>query len=97
MLEALIGETLWRDRYAGSPGVIGQSIRLNDQPFTIVGVMPAGFNVPGQRQGAVWQNTTAAADAPWTVLPEHNRPPGTRRDTRGRRLEAHRCGYARAR
>ena len=58
-LEALIGETLWRDRYAGSPGVIGQSIRLNSQPFTIVGVMPAGFNVPGQRQGAVWQRAIA--------------------------------------
>ena len=54
-LEALIGEALWRDRYAGSPDVIGQSIRLNSQPFTIVGVMPTGFNVPGQRQGAVWQ------------------------------------------
>jgi predicted permease len=58
VLEALIGETLWRDRYAGSPAVIGQSIRLNGQPFTIVGVMPAGFNVPGQRQGAVWQRAT---------------------------------------
>jgi putative ABC transport system permease protein len=53
--EALIGETLWRDRYGGAPDVIGRSIRLEDTAFTIAGVMPVGFNVPGQRNGAVWQ------------------------------------------
>ncbi len=53
--EALIGETLWRDRYGGAPDVIGRSITLEDTAFTIVGVMPVGFNVPGQRNGAVWQ------------------------------------------
>jgi putative ABC transport system permease protein len=57
--EALIGEALWRDRYAGSPDVIGQSIRLEGVAFTIVGVMPAGFNVPGQRHGVVWQRAIA--------------------------------------
>ena len=35
--------------------MIGRSIRSTDTAFTIAGVMPAGFNVPGQRHGAVWQ------------------------------------------
>ncbi len=52
--EALIGEALWRERYGAAPDVLGRSIELDAEPFTIVGVMPAGFNVPEQPHGAVW-------------------------------------------
>ena len=52
--EALIGETLWRTRYGGSPDAVGQGIVLDGDRYTIVGVMPRGFNVPGQRAGSVW-------------------------------------------
>ncbi len=34
---------LWQQLYAGSPGIIGQQARLGGRPFTIVGVMPRGF------------------------------------------------------
>ena len=33
----------WVRRYAGDPGVIGRTIRINAQPYTIVGVLPASF------------------------------------------------------
>jgi putative ABC transport system permease protein len=33
----------WRDRYNSNPAIIGSVVRLNGQPHTIVGVMPAGF------------------------------------------------------
>ena len=52
--EALIGETLWRSRYGGSPDAIGQGIVLDGDRYAIVGVMPSGFNVPGQRGESVW-------------------------------------------
>jgi predicted permease len=52
--EALIGERLWRERFGASPAAIGQSIVLDGDAYTITGVMPAGFNVPGQRDGAAW-------------------------------------------
>jgi predicted permease len=52
--EALIGERLWRERYDASPDVIGRAIVLDGDPYSIVGVMPEGFNVPGQRDGAAW-------------------------------------------
>ncbi|HSW50468.1 MAG TPA: ABC transporter permease, partial [Bryobacteraceae bacterium] len=42
----LIAYPVWRDRYALSPGVIGRSVRVNQQPATIVGVMPEGFGFP---------------------------------------------------
>src|SRR5262245_58892075 len=40
---AVIGEDLWRDRFAGDPAVIGERIAVNDQPFTIVGVIPRSY------------------------------------------------------
>ena len=57
--EALIGDTLWRRRYNASPGAIGQSIVLDGERYTIVGVMPPGFNVPRQRGGSVWIKTVS--------------------------------------
>ncbi|MEO7600020.1 MAG: ABC transporter permease [Opitutus sp.] len=43
---ALIGDTVWRNRYAGAVDVIGRSVRINGTPATIVGVMPPGFRFP---------------------------------------------------
>jgi predicted permease len=56
--EALISATLWRDRYAASAEAIGRPIVLDGDTYTVVGVMPAGFNVPGQRDGAAWLKAT---------------------------------------
>ena len=41
---AMIGHALWTRRYAADPGVIGRSVTLNAQAYTIVGVMPQGFS-----------------------------------------------------
>lgn len=43
---AVLSEGLWRGRFAGDPGVIGQSVVLDGRPTTIVGVMPASFAIP---------------------------------------------------
>lgn len=34
---------LWQRRFGGDPGVIGRSLRMDDTPYTIVGVMPPGI------------------------------------------------------
>jgi putative ABC transport system permease protein len=36
----------WQRQFAGNPAVINESIRLNGQPYTVVGVMPATLNFP---------------------------------------------------
>lgn len=41
---AILNYHFWQRRFGGDPGVIGRTIRLNDHPFTIVGVAPRGFN-----------------------------------------------------
>jgi predicted permease len=42
-LAAVIGEQLWSRAYGRASDAIGQSLRLNNQVFTIVGVAPAKF------------------------------------------------------
>jgi predicted permease len=42
----MIGYTLWRERYASAPSVIGRQVRVNEKPATIIGVMPKGFAFP---------------------------------------------------
>jgi predicted permease len=60
--EALIGDALWRSRFAGSPAVLGQTLVLDRGRYTIVGVMPPGYDVPGQSHGQVW--LSAPVDEP---------------------------------
>ena len=37
---------LWQRLFGGSPGVIGQTVRINAQSFVVVGVLPAQFPLP---------------------------------------------------
>ena len=46
-LIAVISDRLWRARYNADPGIIGTQIKLNDEPYTVVGVMPPRFSFPG--------------------------------------------------
>jgi len=43
---AILGDELWRRRFNAAPGIVGQSIVLDGRPFTVVGVLPAGFVLP---------------------------------------------------
>jgi len=40
----VLSDSLWRRRFNADPSVIGRTLRMNDQQFEIVGVMPAGFD-----------------------------------------------------
>jgi len=42
----LISHALWEQRFGGSRSALGRSILLDGQPHTIVGVLPAGFDIP---------------------------------------------------
>ena len=42
--EVILSHGLWEQLYAGDRSVLGRSLRISGRPFTIVGVMPAGFN-----------------------------------------------------
>ncbi len=40
----MLSYQFWEERFAGSPSVIGQQLKLNQQSFTIIGVTPPAFN-----------------------------------------------------
>ena len=42
----LVGYDLWRERYNGSPSIIGQTIRANGVQRVVIGVMPEEFAFP---------------------------------------------------
>lgn len=39
----VLGHSLWQQRYKADTGVLGKTIYLNGQPFTVIGVMPEPF------------------------------------------------------
>ena len=43
---ALLGESLWRGHLAADPLICGKTIRLDDNLFTVVGVLPATLRYP---------------------------------------------------
>ncbi len=48
----ILGHRLWQGRYGGDPGVIGRSISLDNQRYTIVGVLPPGMQL--MRSADLW-------------------------------------------
>jgi len=44
----VLSDGLWRSRYAGDPGILGRTVVLSGQPYTVIGVAPPGFDYPGQ-------------------------------------------------
>ncbi len=50
---ALISYGLWKQRFAGSAGVIHRHIRLDENDYNIIGVMPEGFAYP-MRNDQIW-------------------------------------------
>ncbi len=43
---AVLSHSLWLNRYAGQPDIVGQDITLGEMKFAVVGVMPASFVIP---------------------------------------------------
>jgi putative ABC transport system permease protein len=61
----VLSETLWRSRFNGNPGVIGQDVRFDGQPFTVVGVVPRTFQL-------------LSGTSMWAVRPILGAPPAVR-------------------
>jgi len=64
--EVLLGYGFWKRGFGGEPNVIGRTIRVNDLPYTVVGVMPPGFDYPFQAE--IW---ASLAFAPADLAPNN--------------------------
>jgi len=43
---AILSHALWEHAYARDPNILGKTVRLDEQPYSIVGVMPDSFRFP---------------------------------------------------
>jgi putative ABC transport system permease protein len=48
----VLEETLWRSRFGADPGIVGRTISLSGQPYSVIGVVPPSRAYPGSIQ--VW-------------------------------------------
>ena len=50
----VISHGLWERRFGGSPGIIGRTIAIDDEPYQVIGVMPRGFYFLPSREIDLW-------------------------------------------
>jgi predicted permease len=50
---ALLENGFWRQRFAGDPAIVGEPIVLDDEPFTVIGVLPPDFHIE-RHPAQVW-------------------------------------------
>ncbi len=58
---AILSHELWVSDFGASPNVLGQTVKISDEPYTVIGVMPASFHYPIAQPSAFW--STYAIDA----------------------------------
>ena len=62
---AVLSYRYWITHFNQSDHVIGETLRLNGQPFTIVGVAPDGFQGTGLSAPDLWVPVTAKPVVDW--------------------------------
>ena len=78
---AVLSQAFWERHYGGSPGALGQTIQLDAQPYTVVGVMPAAFDFPPSAQrrrldAAHLRSERCPRPLPQSAIAQHRRAAG---------------------
>jgi putative ABC transport system permease protein len=50
----IVGEGFWRRRFASDPNLLGKTLRLSGEDFTVVGILPGEFRLPDQKKRELW-------------------------------------------
>jgi putative ABC transport system permease protein len=81
----LISHELWQSRFGRTPDVIGQTVRFDKKPYTIVGVLPPGLRFPIERAPSLGTGTILKAGQQLFWLPM-SEPRGEDRTSRNARM-----------
>ena len=94
---AILSYSLWQRRFGGNPNIVGQSINLDSNPTTVVGVMPPGFDFPdpAERAGSsghvqLWvpKGLNPQESSSWNLLPVGRLRPGATQDDAQKEITA---------
>jgi predicted permease len=58
----VLSHELWQRRYGSDQGILTKSISLNEENFTVIGVMPAGFKFPVIGNAELWRTLKPTAN-----------------------------------
>jgi putative ABC transport system permease protein len=61
----ILSDPLWRSRFAADTSLVGRTITLSDNPYTVIGVLPAGFEDVLQPAAQVWRPLQYDATLPY--------------------------------
>jgi predicted permease len=59
----VLSYAVWKQALGGDRNILGKTVRINDKPWTVVGVMPPGFGYPADTHGTpqVWSSIELGA------------------------------------
>jgi predicted permease len=60
----VLSDRLWRRRYHADPAILGREMTISDEPYTIVGVMPADFEFR-YPEAELWTPLRLNPTSPW--------------------------------
>src|SRR5512135_2868901 len=70
----VISDGLWKRQFGSDPHLIGRRVRIDEDPYTVIGVMPPGFRHPGNTLGGdvdIWSACGFTVD-PYPSPPRRN-------------------------
>jgi len=94
---AVLSYSLWQRRFGGNPNIVGQSINLDSNPTTVVGIMPPDFDFPdpAERAGSsghvqLWvpKGLNPQEASSWNLLPVGRLRPGVTPDDAQKEITA---------
>jgi predicted permease len=62
----ILSDRVWRNQFGAAADILGRKVLLDSQPYTVVGVMPAGVDHPGNSYNSVAYGDTVDAWTPFT-------------------------------
>jgi putative ABC transport system permease protein len=71
--QIVLSYAYWKSRFAASPAIIGQTVRINGSPFTVIGVASENFQtaIGGYKPGVFIPMSMSEIAMPW-MIPRHN-------------------------
>ena len=61
---AMLSYELWVKDFGASPDAIGKTVKISDEPYTVIGVMPNGFHYPIGQPALYWSTFSIDAEGP---------------------------------
>ncbi|MBV9765397.1 MAG: ABC transporter permease, partial [Acidobacteriaceae bacterium] len=68
----ILGYSLWKGRYASDPSIVGKQLSLNNENYTVIGVLPAGFDGEFMRESEGAEVWVAGLDLSDPGRNDHN-------------------------